>query len=244
LFDETVLLTEAAGTAEGEYRAGLVRLPDETPLTFWLPVNDGDLLVFEPSPGQDTVRASLAPGQSVQSGGLTLEYLRLEDVPSAVVPGIPLPESAGGGRGEALLLLKNVVYGTNRTSQGGSVSANGIDGEPQLTIVGLQPQATVLNPGGDVELDGLEYTFEGQREFAGIDAKRDRSDTLVWVGAALIVVGLMITFWVPRRRLWARITEAQLSLAGQAPGHAHYSRELRDIAAEAGADVKDSEDHD
>ncbi len=243
LLDDTVLLTESAGAQDREYRAGLLRLPDGTPLTFWLPVEGGDLVVFEPSSGKDAIRTSLAPGGRYTAGDLSLEFVRLEDVPSAVVPEFPLPEAAGGGLGDALFLMTNVVYGTDRTS-GGDVSAAAPPGEPRLTLVGLQPQSITLAPGESIEVDGLEYGFEGQREFVGIEAKRDRSDNLVWIGAAAIVVGLMITFWVPRRRLWARITGAQLSLAGQAPGHANYTRELADIAVAAGARVKDDGDND
>ena len=62
--------------------------------------------------------------------------------------------------------------------------------------------------------------------------------------AALIVLGLMITFWVPRRRLWARITATRTSLAGQAASHAHYTRELRRLAAEAGAAIPEGTEDD
>jgi cytochrome c biogenesis protein ResB len=86
----------------------------------------------------------------------------------------------------------------------------------------------------------MEYTFLGQREFSGINVRRDRSDYLIWVGAALTVVGLMITFWVPRRRLWARISGGYAQLAGQAPRHAKYVREMRGIARGAGANPLNS----
>jgi hypothetical protein len=58
---------------------------------------------------------------------------------------------------------------------------------------------------------------------------------MIWVGAALTVLGLMITFWVPRRRLWAKISSDGTQLAGQAPRHAKFSRELRRLAGSAGA---------
>ena len=93
----------------------------------------------------------------------------------------------------------------------------------------------VLEPGQSATVGSYEYKFLGQREFAGIQVKRDRSDYLVWAAAALIVLGLMVTFWVPRRRLWARISSNGIRLAGQAPAHADFARELRSLAAEAGA---------
>jgi cytochrome c biogenesis protein len=244
LLDETVLLTDVARTPEGEYLAALLRLDAGRALTLWQPAQGGELLVFEPDSGADAVRATLAEGETTESGDLVVTYVETDEVPSFVVPDLPLPEGAGdGSAGEVLVQMQNVVYGTDETSEGGFVEGGSDDGEPLLTVVGLSPQPVVLTPGESAEIDGLEYTFEGQREFAGIDVRRDRSDMLVWAGAAFIVVGLMITFWVPRRRLWAKITGARLSMAGQAPSHANYTRELEDISRAAGAPLERTNDH-
>jgi cytochrome c biogenesis protein ResB len=102
-------------------------------------------------------------------------------------------------------------------------------------VTGLKPQAVTLSEGESAEIGGYSYAFLGQREFAGITVRRDRSDNLIWIGAALLLLGLVATFWVPRRRLWAKISATRTSLAGQAPGHARYSRELRRLALAAGA---------
>ena len=192
-------------------------------------------------PAKTPCAPRLSEGQIETSGGLDVSYVGTEGVPSFVVPDFPLPESVGeGASGEALLQMTNVVYGTDETSEGDTDAAN-VQGDPRLTIIGLEPQPVVLGPGDSATIDGLEYTFEGQREFAGIDVRRDRSDMLVWLGAGATVIGLMITFWVPRRRLWAKITATRLSLAGQAPSHADYTRELADLARAAGADVRNEE---
>jgi len=131
--------------------------------------------------------------------------------------------------------MSNVVYGTARTSEGDAVATAVPSGPPLLTISGLKAQVVTLRPGEGAEISGYRYTFLGQREFAGITVRRDRSDYLVWAGALLIVLGLIATFWVPRRRFWARITQARASFAGQAPSHAKYTRELRVLAQAAGA---------
>jgi cytochrome c biogenesis protein ResB len=244
LLDDTVLLTDVARTPEGEYLAALVRLDDGRALTLWQPAQGGELLVFEPGSGADAVRATLSEGETSEAGNVSVTYIETEEVPSFVVPDFPLPEGAGdGAAGEVLVQMQNVVYGTDETSEGGAVEGATGSGEPLLTVVGLSPQPVVLAPGESAEIDGLEYMFEGQREFAGIDVRRDRSDMLVWAGAAFIVVGLMITFWVPRRRLWAKITDARLAMAGQAPSHANYTRELEDIARAAGAPLERNDDH-
>jgi cytochrome c biogenesis protein ResB len=240
LFDEPVLLTDIVETPEGDYSAALVELDGGRTVTVWQASEADEIIVFEPA-GEDAVRVTLSEGQTEVSGGLSISYVGTEGVPSFVVPDFPLPESVGeGSSGEALLQMANVVYGTDETSEG-YTDAPTIHGEPRLTIIGLEAQPVVLGPGDSETIDGLEYTFEGQREFAGIDVRRDRSDMLVWLGAGATVIGLMITFWVPRRRLWAKITATRLSIAGQAPSHANYTRELADLARAAGAGVPNEE---
>ena len=249
LYDETVVMPDSVDAGDGTtYQAGLVKLSDGRPLTFWLPKNAGDadkLVVFEPGSGGNTVQASLAKGGTAQSGGLNIAYTGLVPVPTQVIDGFPLPPNLGEGpSGQALLELSNVVQGTGQTSAGNYVSAGGAPGVPTLTIVGLQAQAVTLKPGENATVGGLQYTFDGQKEFAGIEARRDRSDLLVWIGAAAIVLGLAITFWVPRRRLWAKITAARTAMAGQAPSHANFTRELRSLARQAGAPIAEEADDD
>jgi cytochrome c biogenesis protein len=160
-------------------------------------------------------------------------------VPGEFVSDLPTPpESAmGDGPRSVLLEMSNVVYGTETASEGTAVEAAGATGPPELTIVGLRPQALTLRPGEKAEVGGYEYSFVGQREFAGIQVKRDRSDYLVWAGAALLLGGLLVTFWVPRRRLWAKITAARTELAGHAGHLVKFEREMAEMAREEGGVV-------
>lgn len=247
LLSQTVVLPDSATVGDQKYRAGLVTLADGRPLTFWLPQDAGsndELIVFEPGQGTDAVQAALAKGQTVDSGGLSITYAALDPIPSTLVPDFPLPADAGGAPGEAVLQMSNVTVGTAEISAGKFQEQSVAAGPPTLTIAGLQAQPVTLVAGESTTVGDLQYTFDGQREFAGINAKRDRSDRLIWVGAAMIVLGLMITFWVPRRRLWAKITPARTALAGQAPSHANYTRELRELAREAGGEVPEDNDDD
>jgi cytochrome c biogenesis protein len=247
LLDQTVVLTDTVDTGDVKVRAGFAQLSDGRRLTFWLPDGGADtskLVVFEPG-GGDTAQATIASGETVESGGLKISYKGIEQVPSIIADNFPLPASSGAPSGAALLQLSNVAFGTAETAAGDYRDESGGDaGDPTLTMVGLQPLPVSLKPGESVTIEGLEYKFERQAEFAGIEAKRDRSDSLVWIGALAIVVGLAITFWVPRRRLWAKITDGRTALAGQAPSHANYSRELRDLARAAGGRVPEETDDD
>jgi cytochrome c biogenesis protein ResB len=249
LLDQQLLLPDYLTADEFAYFGTLVSLPGDRLLTVGLrqPAGGGeaDLVVFEPGTGADAARLALGPGESGESAGLRISYVSEGTVPSLVVPDFPLPASAADGpQGEALLKLSNVVYGTETASEGTALDAPAAEGPPLLTLVGLRPQAVSLEPGASVTIDGYEYTFLGQREFSGLQVRRDRSDYLVWAGAAAMVVGLMVTFWVPRRRFWARISGNISAFAGQAPSHADYKREMRELAEEAGGGVPDVRDED
>ncbi len=247
LLDRNLVLTDNLDLEGVSYTGTLVQLPDGRTLTVGLRVKGSDqkLAVFEPGQRPDAIRLLLAEGETRESGGLTITYAGLTDIPASLVPDFPLPPSAGAGpNGPAFLQMSNVVYGTARASEGSSGAALAANGPPVLTISGVGPRSLALEPGQTAVVDGLEYTFEGQREFSGITAKRDRSDTLVWVGAGLTVLGLMVTFWVPRRRLWVKITEVGSWFAGQAASHARYREEMRELASRAGATTVETTDED
>ena len=234
LLDETLVLTDELQAGDFTYRGTLVRLPDGRLITIGLQrTADGEerLALLEPGAGERLVHLSLAVGESAESGGLFVTYEDAAETPYALIPDFPLPPGTGSATaGEAALQMNNVVYGTNTTSEGTTRTAPSPNGLPELIVSGLKPQAVRFEAGESVEIDGYQYTFLGQREFAGITVKRDRSNYLVWAGAALIVIGLAATFWVPRRRFWARITATRTSLAGQAPAHARYNHELARLA--------------
>jgi len=237
LVDQTLVLTDELNGKDFTYRGTLVRLPSGRLVSVGLQTaDDGDerLAVLEPGQGDGLVQLSLAEGESGDSGGLQVSYQKAEALPYATVPDLPVP-ATDAGAGTPALQLSNVVYGTDKTSAGDATLAASPGGPAVLTLTGLAAQAVKLQPGESVRVGGYEYSFLGQREFAGITVKRDRSDYLVWAAAALILAGLMATFWVPRRRFWAKITATRTVMAGQAPAHARYTRELKRLARRAGS---------
>lgn len=239
IVDEKLVLTDELDTGEVRYRGTLVELPGGRLLTVGLEDSGGErrLAVFEAGERADPAALVLREGENAESGGLKVTYVKASMTPAARVADLPLPPDAAPSLPEPYLQISNVVYGTNRPSEGTATDALVTDGPPKLTITGLAPQAIALEPGGSAVVGGYEYSFLGQREFSGINVKRDRSNYLVWTGAGLIVVGLMITFWVPRRRLWARISSGGSALAGQAPGHARYAEEMQRLAVRAGSET-------
>ena len=56
------------------------------------------------------------------------------------------------------------------------------------------------------------------------------SATFIWVAVALGLVGLCVTFFVPRRQLWAKVTPERTFLAGVAARSVIFDEELADMA--------------
>jgi len=247
LLDEALVLTDILSTEEFVYYGTLVTLPDDRVITMGARrMTEGErwqLAVFEPGESEEAVRLVLSEGESASAGGLEFGYSGLKAVPAAFVSDFPLPPNStvGEDSGDVLLEMSNVVYGTGTASEGIAVEPAIGSGPPELTIIGLQPRAVSLRPGESVEIGGYEYSFLGQREFAGIQVKKDRSDYLIWVGSALLITGLLVTFWVPRRRLWARITPTRTYLAGQAGHLIRLDREMEDLARREGATLDEAE---
>lgn len=236
LFEDSLVLTDSLANDDLRYVGTLVELSDGRLLTMGLLEGDAgvQLAVIEAASGEG-VQLILDEGETGVSGGLEVTYVEREEIPLGAISDVPVPRSAGAAGG-AVVQMRNVVIGSGNASSGTNVAIAGVDGEPELTISGLQAQAITLEPGEAAVVDELQYTFLGQREFSGLIARRDRSDYMIWVAAGLTVMGLMITFWVPRRRLWAKISSGGTQLAGQAPRYVKFNRELRRLVQNAGAE--------
>jgi cytochrome c biogenesis protein ResB len=248
LLDATLVLTDFVETAYGT----TVTIPGSD-RTMWIGVRPDestgrlDLLAFEPGRQADAVRLLLPEGQRASAGGLDFEFVSLQRLPASFEPGFPLPPSTSEEtpQGQVLLEMSNVVYGVEETSSGEAVSVPTQSGPPTLSVVGVSPIVLNLEPGQAASVGDYEYTFLGQREFAGINVKRDQSDNLIWVATGLLLVGLMITFYVPRRRLWAKITPERTYLAGIAGHLANFRREMGKLGGEAGSpDAAQEEEND
>jgi cytochrome c biogenesis protein len=68
------------------------------------------------------------------------------------------------------------------------------------------PIATqVVDQGKPTTIAGLTYTFERTRQFTGLIVARDPGANFVWLGSALLVIGLFLVFFFPHRRIWVRV---------------------------------------
>jgi cytochrome c biogenesis protein len=111
------------------------------------------------------------------------------------------------------------------------------DGTPAVQY--LDPMALARGEQGSVP--GIDFAV-GLRDFAEytlLIAKNDPGVGLVWIAFGLLIVGLVITFHLPRRRVWARVTPAgEVALVGRSDRYVDFEREfgrlLDDLVAARG----------
>ena len=141
--------------------------------------------------------------------------------------GFPFTEFAVPGRAVALQLL------LQRQADGTGVlvvlpfRASGTNPDGSAQVQGLEPvalaQGEAASPGGtdfSVELRGFSnYTL--------LIAKRDPGQEVAWAAFACLIAGILITFWMPRRRVWGRLDAGgRLALVVRADRYVDVTREF------------------
>jgi cytochrome c biogenesis protein len=103
-------------------------------------------------------------------------------------------------------------------------------------------ESKALKPGETWRLpDGSTVQFVGTQQWITVSVRHDPGERIVLVGAAGLLVGLMVSLIGKRRRVWARVTtsgdgRSLITLGGLARGeHAGFAAEFAEIAALAGS---------
>ena len=158
---------------------------------------------------------------------------------------VPLDEVNGGrpygrfsipGRAEGLEMLLGADAGgaASLAVVGYRVVGEDAAGGPvvETTFVGgATPGRTYV-----VDASDLRITFEKVAAFSGVIVRRDPGASIVWVSFLLLIVGLALTFYFPRRRTWARLDPSgELRLVARADRYVDLRREfgrlLEDLVA-------------
>ena len=141
--------------------------------------------------------------------------------------GFPFTEFAVPGRDVVLQLL------LQRAADGAGVMlvlpfrAAGTNDDGTPAVIGLEPLA--LTRGESATSEGTDFSVElrGFSEFTLLIAKKDPGQGLVWIAFGLLIIGLLITFWMPRRRVWGRLdADGRLALAVRADRYVDVGREF------------------
>ncbi|MEX1254021.1 MAG: cytochrome c biogenesis protein ResB [Dehalococcoidia bacterium] len=218
LLDDVIVPTDFIDDASGT----VITVPGDGS-QFWVGLRPDaeqetwQMLVYPP----DDVKAStLVPAGGTRSvAGLSFTFLEPTGLPSLSAPGL------ADDPDQSLVVMSQTPEGT-----------------PYLTALGpVDGQALTLYPEQPVEIEGRIYTFEGRREFAGVEVRRDPGVNFIWVAAGLLLAGLMVTFYVPRLRLWARVRGGETSLAGLAEKSGAFQGEARQLAEALGTQVVSEE---
>ena len=217
LVDDTIVPTDFLGEVAGT----LIVVPGSG-REFWIgarpgPVNGSgasesgwQLVVFE-TIDLNGARAVMTEGETLDFGNLAFSYTGVTTVPSLAVAGLP---------GAAQTVVAELSDGP---------------AGPLLTIGPVQGRALALSSGEPVAVGGYEYSFAGVREFSGLIVRRDRGASFIWLATGLLLLGLVLTFYTPRRRLWGKITAGQAAFRGLGGRHNAIEREIGEIAARAAA---------
>jgi cytochrome c biogenesis protein len=149
---------------------------------------------------------------------------------------IPLTDAAGGlpygaipipGRPYGLELL------LDRTTDGVGLlialpyAVRGVnpDGTPDV----VRGFAVRVVRGETVDMEGLDMTLElrGFSEYTLLIAKRDPGAAIVWAAFVALLAGLAVTFYLPRRRVWARLgRDGRVDLVGRSDRQVDFDREF------------------
>lgn len=202
----------------GATGGALVELPGSG-RTLWIGLTARDtrswqLIAFDPQAGGTAAgQALVEQGAAAAVGGLTVRFDGVRALPSAVGVGVP-------GTVDGAKMLAELTPSA--------------DGAGALTLVSPDRPAITLAPGQSATAAGYEYTFVQKRPFAGIGVKRDNGAWFIWVATTMLIGGLAINFYVPRRRLWFKLTEDETKIAALAEKSGGFEGDVRRISMRLG----------
>lgn len=190
-----------------------------------VPLSDGELHVFIVSwqqlegevvlsvTGGGADASGLRAGQETRTpDGVSIAYVGPVAIPAITVRDLP------GAGAEGPTVVQMVKDGR---------------GDDYLYITGVGEQGLVVTEGEPATGEaGIEYAFGGRLDASGIDVRRDPGDTFIWVAIIGALIGLVITFWIPSRRFWVKVTPGRTYLAGAAERTARMTRELEQLGVE------------
>lgn len=138
--------------------------------------------------------------------------MQVKDASGAELWNAPVPlawQSVNGNRplGSFTLAGKNMAVYVIGPQQNGTndplIPAGEMRVEVYTQTTDTLVKADTLTQGTPKELGGLTFTFLREGRFTGLKITKDPGANLIWIAAALMIVGLVALFYFPHRRLWA-----------------------------------------
>jgi cytochrome c biogenesis protein len=97
---------------------------------------------------------------------------------------------------------------------GAQVEFTPAGGKPQpFVILGEKYDSFNAQHGGDfiITFDGMDQKF-----FTGLQVAKDPGVLVVWLGCLLMVIGICMAFFMSHKRIWARISDGNVTVGGSA----------------------------
>jgi cytochrome c biogenesis protein ResB len=105
------------------------------------------------------------------------------------------------------------------------VTGEEADGTP--IVKDLFPLALAAREGQPARGTDVIVGVRGFSEYTLLIAKKDPGAMFVWAAFGLLIVGLAITFYLPRRRVWARVTPSgEVAVVARSDRYVDVEREF------------------
>lgn len=234
----------------------VINLPDKLALPVVKVADSSGSVLYE-----DVVLQTIFPGEDMTGGILALPQgsfyvgLRLASgdtggppyelmvlPPSGEIIEIPFgAEKAAGDLKFTFSSLSASLYRSisGRPAPDGSdllvQMARTVDDQPIMSLQTPDGEFARLGEGESATYQDRTYSFLGARDYSGIIVRKDPGATFIWVATGLMMFGLVLTFYLPRRRLWAKVTPGRTYLAAVGARGLRLREELYDIGAAAGS---------
>ncbi|MBI2954273.1 MAG: cytochrome c biogenesis protein ResB [Chloroflexi bacterium] len=83
-----------------------------------------------------------------------------------------------------------------------------------------------LRPGETKSIGNYQINYKGLKSFTGLRMVKDPGVPVVWLACTLLVVGICVTLYFPRRRIWGRVTAQEVVMAGTADRTVNFRPEF------------------
>jgi cytochrome c biogenesis protein len=202
--------------------------------------------------GQEVARRTIRVNDPLEAAGCTFHQQSYGPAVSLTIHGpagellwqgpIALDDVAGGqpyrrfavpGREEMVdLLLDHAEDGGPLLVLVGYVPAGGWNADGTLAYQAAFSGGLVAGRSWTAS-DGLRIAFDSLGSYAGVTVRRDPGAPIVWLSFAVLVAGLVTTFYLPRRRVWARVGPGgEVRLVARADRFVNLRREFAALLAD------------
>jgi cytochrome c biogenesis protein len=129
-----------------------------------------------------------------------------------------------------------------------SVLTRTADGTPALLLQGIGPTdpsgasptqfRALIGVGGTADpalTEGYSITWDGTGAWTGMVIKNDPGAPVIWLAFLCLISGLVMTFYLPRRRAWIRLDGDVVRIAMLGDRYVDLPRELGRLLDDLGA---------